>query len=65
MPQVVLGVSLQLYCMYLTRTSRLSLVAITRPKTQVTPYVWLSAVLLVAMKLSYGLGTAPGTVRAE
>lgn len=56
--------SLQLYCMYLTRTSRLNLVAITKPKTQVTPYVWLSAVLLVAMKLSHGLG-APGTVRAE
>lgn len=59
LPQVVLDVSLQLYCMYLTRTSWLNLAAITKPKTQVTPYVWLSAVLLVAMKLSYGLGNAP------
>jgi hypothetical protein len=48
--------------MYLTRTSRLNLAAITKPKTQVTPYVWLSAVLLVALKLSYGLGNAPGKV---
>lgn len=59
--QVVLDVTLQLYFMYLINTPRLKLARVTRV-SHVTPYVWLSALLLVAIKLLYGLGNSTGAV---
>lgn len=60
--QVVLDACLQLYLMYLIQTPRLRLAAVTKASI-VTPYVWLSAALLVAIKLVYGLSSAAGLVR--
>lgn len=62
--QVVLDTSLQLYFLYLTQTPRLHLTAVTKASI-VTPYVWLSATILVAIKLLYGLGNAAGLVSAK
>jgi len=62
-PQVVLDVCLQLYFMYLLQSSRMRLAAITRAAHS-TPYVWLSAAVLVTIKLLYGLGNAAGSVSA-
>jgi hypothetical protein len=59
--QVVLDLALQLYFMYLIKTPHMQLSPLTRP-SHVTPYVWLSALLLVAIKLLYGLGNAAGGV---
>lgn len=62
--QVVFDVAVQLHFMYLINTPRLKLVPLTKP-SQVAPYVWLSAAVLVAIKLLYGLGNAHGQVRPE
>jgi hypothetical protein len=62
--QVVLDASLQLYFLHLAQTPRLRLTAVTKASI-VTPYVWLSATILVAIKLLYGLGNAAGLVSAQ
>jgi hypothetical protein len=59
--QVVLDLSLQLYSMYLVSTPRMRPSPVTKG-AHTTPSMWLSAVLLVSVKLLYGLGNAAGTV---
>lgn len=61
MLQVVADVSLQLYFLYFTRTPRMAISKYSSA-SQPTPYVWLSGALLVALKLTYGLGSAAGAV---
>jgi hypothetical protein len=50
-----------MYFMYLTNTPHTQLSPVTK-LSHVTPYVWLSVLLLVAIKLLYGLGNAAGGV---
>jgi len=56
---VVHDVALQLYFLYLLGCPILKVATASGPTAQ-TPYTWLAAVLLVAIKLLYGLGTASG-----
>jgi hypothetical protein len=56
-----MDVALQLYFMYLINTPHMRLSPVTK-LSHVTPYVWLSVLLLVAIKLLYGLGNAAGGV---
>eukprot|EP00775_Hariotina_reticulata_P011395 gene11395-11543_t len=57
LPKVVHEVALQLYFLYLLGCPTLK---IASRRNQQTPYTWLAAVLLVAIKLLYGLGSARG-----
>ncbi|KAF6256555.1 hypothetical protein COO60DRAFT_1657430 [Scenedesmus sp. NREL 46B-D3] len=57
LPQVVYETALQLYCLHLLGSQRMHLAPLQR-RSQALPYTWLSAVLLVSVKLLYGLGLA-------
>jgi hypothetical protein len=61
-PQVVYDTALQLYCLHLINTSDMQLTPIQR-RSQALPYAWLYAVLLVVIKLLYGLGSAAAAGR--
>jgi hypothetical protein len=55
--QVVYETALQLYFLHLLDTQHMQLAPISK-RSQALPYTWLSAVLLVSIKLLYGLGSA-------
>jgi hypothetical protein len=54
---VVYDTALQLFCLHLINSPTMQLTPIQR-RSQAHPYAWLSALLLVAIKLLYGLGSA-------
>jgi hypothetical protein len=56
---VVHEAALQLFFLYLLGCPTLKVATSSRPNQQ-TPYTWLAAVLLVAIKLLYGMGAASG-----
>lgn len=57
--QVVYEAALQLYTLYLLDSQELQLVPLMR-RSQTAPYTWLAAVLMIAIKLLYGLGSTAG-----
>jgi hypothetical protein len=57
----VYDTAVQLHFMHTINSPRLRMAPVTK-RNQVTPYAWLTALLLVTVKLLYGLGNAVGQV---